>query len=85
MGTNGDINGDGDGDGSSTRTGTGVETQGRKQKWERRWERGRNRVVEARTGTEEDGGEMKKRKKPLRGCRRQVRNGGNIGGKINQV
>ena len=40
-------------------------------------------VVETRTGTEEVGGEMKKRKKPLRGCRHQVGNGGNIGGKIN--
>ena len=42
-------------------------------------------VVETRTVTEEGGGEMKKRKKPLRGCRRQARNGGNIGEKVKQV
>ena len=69
--------GDGDGAGTGTGTGAGVET--------RRRTPGGNGNGDEDNGNEdrigEGGREVKKRKKPQNSCRRQVGNGGDLGGK----
>ena len=84
-----DGNGDGSGDGAGTETGTGVETRRRTpdangdgsedSSGDGNGDEDNGNGNEDRIG--EDGREAKKRKKPQNGCRRQVGNGGDLGGK----
>ena len=68
--------------GTGTGTGTGVETRGRTQ--EGNGDRSGD-ISKSSSGNEdgigEGGEEVKKRKKPHRSCRRDVGNGGYLGGK----
>ena len=83
-----DGNGDGSGDGAGTRAGTGVETRGRTQDGNGGGggdgnERSRGNGIADRNedGIGEGGEEAKKCKKPHKSCRRDMANGGDLGGK----
>ena len=90
-----DGSGDGSGDGAGKGTGTGVETRERTQDGKGDGSGTGNEnssgdgngdedgnVYGNKDGIEEGGGEAKKRKKLYKSCRRDVGNGGDLGGKI---